>query len=136
MNLNNLLEAAAAQDAMFWVAATSVALGLTLIVVAAFAQTRRLKRRVTVAAAAQPTMPPASPANPPATAQHGPSRSADVPDGVTTDQLRHLLARVRDLAAAVEALQPSAHSPLFEPDESLLKESTGDVEYIYRAETG
>lgn len=134
MDLNNLLEAAAAQDAMFWVAATSVALGLTLIAVAAFAQTRRLKQRVTVAA--QPTMTPPAPANPPATAPHGPSRPADVSDGVTTGELRHLLARVRDLAAAVEALQPCARSPLFEPDESLLKETAGDVEYIYRAETG
>jgi hypothetical protein len=137
------------QGILFWIACAAVALGLTMVIVAAVVQTRRLAGRRVSPAQVEKTPDPiperaAEPATLPSVTTAEPVRRRfRGPDRMTreTDRLVVLLSRLEEAAGRLEAV--AADGPNIAQVEKLppsgdsnLKDEVDGVEYVFRAAGG
>jgi len=136
------------QGTLFWAASGSVALGATLILAAAVAQVRILKARRIAGKTLTQTEEPEVRAQPDFSAEPetvtatapsaGDSLTRATPETTEPDaqEWRHLLRRLRSANDSLEDFRrrngPNPHPA----SESPLKETLGEVEYVFRAGIG
>lgn len=145
MDLANILENIAAQGSMFWVATGSVALGVTLILVALVTQLNRLRNRKSLQVGRELLRPPAEPSRPapeeiiqapPPDIENfsAPAETASVP--ADARELTHLVARLRAAGDKLENFQRQNLPEPAQATESPLKEASSAVDYVFRAGLG
>ena len=140
MEPSSLLELARNQGPVFWVAAVAVALGVTLLVTALAQFVRqRSARRGAAADSAATIIPPATPAadiyvptTPPVAQEFAPSAPAGPPGGGDYS-LALLLRRLQSAGDRLEEVVGDFWPDESDRDESGLKDSLRDVEYVFRA---
>jgi hypothetical protein len=133
------------QGFMFWSATGAVALGLTLVLTSGFIHFRRLRSRPgrhDLHATVTLPEPIIIPSEIPLKQEMNAESQKDVLEPgsrsieLNTQQLRHLLARLRTAADQLEDFRHSSRPVPAESAESSLKESAEGVDYLFRTGIG
>ena len=129
MDLSGVMQSLRDQGPAYWVAASSVALGATLLVTAGLLQWRRFQVRVPLRRSC-----PAPRLTAPATAAAGyAARTIDSPPAVSSALDPALAARLAAAADRLAAVRADLSRRERLPDGSDLKAPVSHVEYVFRS---
>ncbi|MCP4572109.1 MAG: hypothetical protein GY838_07115 [bacterium] len=129
MDWNGTIETVRNASSLYWVAATAIAGGTSLL---AAAFVLHLRRRVPgrVPAPAAATAPP--PVVVPVAGGYAPTASATLPKPAPGPDLTPVTARLASLADRLEAVQSDLAAASATTEGSFLKETPSHVEYVFR----
>jgi len=145
MELASVLKSIADQGIMFWSATGAVALGVTLIIAAGIIQVRRLRRRsgrrvspIPEARIEAVHKSPNQAILPEKSREYGKISEAPAPwpEELDSQEMDLLLARLRSAADQLEKYQCATCQNPVSRAESPLKDTSGGVDYLFRAGTG
>ncbi|HOX26417.1 MAG TPA: hypothetical protein PLL30_07525 [Candidatus Krumholzibacteria bacterium] len=137
MDLSRSLELAAARGSIFWIATCAVALGMALLAASLVQMARRRKAHgwsIRLPRRRRPK-PERGQATAPAEVYcpAGPALSVAAGQAAEEPSLALLLRRLQSAGDRLEEIAADLASDRFLPDESILKEESHDVEYVFKA---